>query len=104
VRIARAVRRLRLPLVSLAADYLLRRNVLTYKAPPLHPPGPRRQRERVIRVQVKSRYATDCDRGFLVKGKTIDAFDFLVCPRLQRIALNCDTADRVTFSANGYLA
>jgi hypothetical protein len=27
---------------------------------------------------MKSRYATDCDRGFPVKEKTIDAFDFLV--------------------------
>jgi hypothetical protein len=31
-----------------------------------------------VRVQVKSRYATDCDRGFPVKEKSFDAFDFLV--------------------------
>ena len=82
---------LHLPVVSLAAEHLvmghlLRRNVLTYKAPPgnegydlicLHP-DPRRQGERIVRVQVKSRYQTDCDRGFPVKAKTIDAFDFLV--------------------------
>ncbi len=82
---------LHLPVVSLAAEHLvmghlLRRNVLTYKAPPgnegydlicIHP-DPRRQGKRVIRVQVKSRYQSDCDRGFPVKGKTLEAFDFLV--------------------------
>ena len=31
-----------------------------------------------MRVQVKSRYATDCDRGFPVKEASLDAFDFLV--------------------------
>jgi hypothetical protein len=31
-----------------------------------------------VRVQVKSRYATDCNRGFPVKDKSFDAFDFLV--------------------------
>lgn len=29
------------------------------------------------RVQVKSRYATDCDRGIPVKDASLDAFDFL---------------------------
>lgn len=81
---------LRFPVVSLSAEYLvmghlLRRNILTYKAPPgnegydlicIHP-NPRIS-SRQIRVQVKSRMATDCDRGFPVKAKTIDAFDFLV--------------------------
>lgn len=82
---------LQFPVVSLAAEYLvmghmLRRNILTYKAPPgnegydlicIHP-DPAKQRGRVVRVQVKSRYATDCDRGFPVKEATIKAFDFLV--------------------------
>jgi len=27
---------------------------------------------------VKSRYATDCDRGFPVKEKSLDAFDYLI--------------------------
>jgi hypothetical protein len=27
---------------------------------------------------VKSRYATDCDRGFLVKEESLNAFDFLI--------------------------
>jgi hypothetical protein len=79
----------RFPVVSLGAEYLvmghlMRRNVLAYKAPPgnegydlicVHPdprhPGPK------IRVQVKSRLATDCDRGFPVREGTLDAFDFL---------------------------
>ena len=65
--------------------YLLRRNILTYKAPPnnegydlicIHS-DPRKQ-SRQIRVQVKSRYATDSDRGFPVKKGSIDAFDYLV--------------------------
>lgn len=82
---------LQFPVVSLAAEHLvmghlLRRNVLTYKAPPgnegydlicIHP-DPKTRRGRVVRVQVKSRYATDCDRGFPVKERTIEAFDFLV--------------------------
>ncbi|QBY52525.1 hypothetical protein [Cupriavidus oxalaticus] len=80
----------RFPAVSLSAEYLvmghlLRRNVLTYKAPPMNEgydlicihPDPRRASKQ-IRVQVKSRMATDCDRGFPVKERSIDAFDFLV--------------------------
>jgi len=81
---------MRLPVVSHGAEflvqgYLMRRNILTYKAPPrnegydlicIHP-DPRRVTKQ-IRVQVKSRYATDCDRSFLVKGKTFGAFDFLI--------------------------
>ena len=80
----------RFPVVSLGAEYLvmghlMRRNILTYKAPPnfegydlicIHPEP--RKRSRQIRVQVKSRLATDCDRGFPVKGRTLDAFDFLI--------------------------
>ncbi|MBN2719438.1 MAG: hypothetical protein JXX14_26540 [Deltaproteobacteria bacterium] len=31
-----------------------------------------------LRIQVKSRYQTDCDRGFPVKEKSLDAFDFLI--------------------------
>ena len=81
---------LRFPVVSLSAEYLvmghlLRRNVLTYKAPPnnegydlicIHPDP--RVRERQLRVQVKSRLATDSDRGFPVKKRSLDAFDYLV--------------------------
>jgi len=65
--------------------YLLPRNILTYKAPPgnegydlicIHP-DPRKTAKQV-RIQVKSRMATDSDRGFTVRAKTIDAFDFLI--------------------------
>lgn len=86
---------LRLPVVSLSAEYLvmghlLRRNILTYKAPPgnegydlvcIHPDPRHRLRKgqkAQLRIQVKSRYQTDCDRGFPVKEQSIDAFDFLV--------------------------
>jgi len=68
----------------------MRRNILTYKAPPnnegydlicIHP-NPRHQPNNdelaQVRVQVKSRYATDCDRGFPVKEASLDAFDFVV--------------------------
>ena len=81
---------LRLPVVALSAEYLvighlMRRNILAYKAPPnnegydlicIHPDP--RQSSGQVRVQVKSRYQTDCDRGFPVKERTFDAFDFLV--------------------------
>jgi hypothetical protein len=74
----------------LVMGHLMRRNILTYKAPPvneeydlicLHPdprhqPGPNEKAQ--VRVQVKSRYATDCDRGFPVKEKSLDAFDYLI--------------------------
>ena len=81
---------LRLPVVSLGAEhlaigYLMRRNILAYKAPPnnqgydlicIHP-DPSKS-ERVVRVQVKSRYQTDCDRAFPVKEKTFEQFDYLM--------------------------
>lgn len=81
---------LRFPVVSLSAEllvmaHLMRRNVLAYKAPPnnegydlicIHPDPKRVTRQ--IRVQVKSRYQTDCDRAFPVKASTFDAFDYLV--------------------------
>jgi hypothetical protein len=63
----------------------MRRNILAYKAPPnnegydlicIHP-NPRRA-SRQVRVQVKSRYATDSDRGAPVKSKSFGAFDYLV--------------------------
>jgi hypothetical protein len=86
---------LRLPVVSSGAEclvmgHLMRRNILTYKAPErnegydlicIHPDPrykPRRNQLAQVRVQVKSRYATDCDRGFPVKEESFDAFDFLI--------------------------
>ena len=86
---------LRLPVVSAGAEFLvmgllMRRNILAYKAPPnnegydlicIHP-DPRHQPQDgevdKVLVQVKSRYATDCDRGFPVKEASLDAFDFLI--------------------------
>src|SRR4249919_2403096 len=81
---------LRLPVVSAGAEYLvigylMRRNILAYKAPPnnegydvicIHPDPKKITKQ--IRVQVKSRYQTDCDRAFPVKEKTFSAFDYLV--------------------------
>ncbi len=86
---------LRLPVVSAGAEYLvmghlMRRNILAYKAPErnegydlicIHPDPrytPRKKAVAQVRVQVKSRYGTDCDRGFPIKGKSLDAFDYLV--------------------------
>lgn len=86
---------LRFPVVTAGAEYLvmgllMRRNILAYKAPPnnegydlicIHP-DPRHVpdvgQQAQVRVQVKSRYATDCDRGFPVREASFDAFDFLV--------------------------
>jgi hypothetical protein len=86
---------LRLPVVASSSEYLvmghlMRRNILTYKAPQnnegydlicIHP-DPRHiiknSELAQVRVQVKSRYATDCDRGFPVKDVSFDAFDFLI--------------------------
>lgn len=80
----------RLPVVALGAEHLvigslMRRNILAFKAPPnnegydlicIHP-DPKKARGQ-IRVQVKSRYQTDCDRAFPVKAKSFDSFDYLV--------------------------
>jgi len=86
---------LRFPVVTAGSEYLvmghlMRRNILAYKAPMnnegydlicIHP-DPRHQPTKYelaqVRVQVKSRYATDCGRGFPVKKVSIDAFDFLI--------------------------
>lgn len=77
--------------------YLMRRNILTYKAPPnnegydlicIHPNPrykPKRDQLAQVRVQVKSRYATDCDRGFPVQEASIDAFDFLIVVFLEGV-------------------
>jgi hypothetical protein len=81
---------LRLPVVSLSAEYLtigylMRRNILAYKAPPnnegydlicIHADPKKVTRQ--VRIQVKSRYQADCDRAFPVKKKTLLAFDYLI--------------------------
>jgi len=86
---------LRLPVVSGSAEhlvrgFLMRRNVLAYEAPrnnegydliAIHPDPRHRQRKgrrAQIRIQVKSRYATDSDRGFPVRESSFGAFDYLV--------------------------
>ena len=65
--------------------HLMRRNILAYKAPPnnegydlicIHPDPCRKGRQ--IRIQVKSRLATDSYRGFPVKARTLNAFDYLI--------------------------
>jgi hypothetical protein len=70
--------------------HLMRRNILTYKAPEgnegydlisIHPDArykPKRRQLHQARVQVKSRYASDCNKGFPIKEKSLDAFDFLI--------------------------
>jgi hypothetical protein len=80
----------RLPVVSLGAEhlaigYLMRRNILAYKAPPFNEgydlicihPNPRTV-TRQIRVQVKSRYQTDNNGACPLKEKSISAFDYLI--------------------------
>ncbi len=86
---------LRLPVVSAGAEhlvmgYLMRRNILAYEAPRnnegydlicIHP-DPRHKPKKgelpQVRVQVKSRYATDCNRQLPIKEVSLDAFDFLI--------------------------
>ena len=89
-----AKQKLLLPVVSLGAEhlvmgYLMRRNILAYKAPPnnegydiicIHPDPrhePRQGQRSQVRVQVKSRFATDATH-FTVKDESLDAFDFAV--------------------------
>ncbi len=43
---------------------------------PRHQTGPAEKSQ--TRVQVKSRYATDCDHGFPVKEKSLNALDYLI--------------------------
>lgn len=80
----------RFPVGSLSAEYLgmaalLRCDVMVYKAPSgnegydlvcIHPDP--RHSGRQVRIQVKSRMASDCDRGLPLKLEALDAFDFLV--------------------------
>ena len=74
----------------LTIGYLLRRNILAYKAPPMNEgydlicihPDPRKK-TKVIRVQVKSRYQTDSDRSVFIRKESFEAFDFLVIALLN---------------------
>ena len=91
----RAKNWLRLPVVSASSEYLvmgylMRRNILAYKAPPnnegydlicIHPDPrhrPKQGQKAQVRVQVKSRYQTDSNRAFPVKEVSLAAFDFLI--------------------------
>jgi hypothetical protein len=74
----------------LVMGYLMGRNILAYKAPPnnegydiicIHP-NPRVQTKQV-RVQVKSRYQTDCHPHVPMKERSLDAFDYLVAVYLN---------------------
>jgi hypothetical protein len=80
----------RFPVVSLGAEYLtigylLRRNILAYKAPPNQEgydlicinPDPLKQSQ-AIKVQVKSRYASDSNRGVMLRESKLAATDFVV--------------------------
>lgn len=83
-------RALILPAVTLGAEhlvmgYLLRRNILAYKAPPnnegydilcIHP-DPKKVTKQ-LRIQVKSRYQTDCDRAFPIKEKSMAGCDYVI--------------------------
>lgn len=82
--------KLSLPVVSLSAEYLvtghlLRRNILTYRAPPNNQgydllcthPDPAFA-TKTLRIQVKSRYQTDCDRSVPVRTDSFQCFDYLV--------------------------
>ncbi|HXE76332.1 MAG TPA: hypothetical protein VNN18_11970 [Candidatus Xenobia bacterium] len=71
---------------NLIMGYLLRRNILAYKAPPnnrgydiicVHP-DPKRATKRSVRIQVKSRYQIDCNRAVPIRRDALGAFDYLV--------------------------
>lgn len=86
---------LRFPAMSFGAEYLamgylMRRNILTMPAPPqnegfdlicMHPDPyyePTREQARLLRIQVKCHYATDCDSTVQVRKGRVDGFDFLI--------------------------
>lgn len=81
---------LRFPNMFLSAEhltigYLLRRNIMAYKAPPNNEgydlicinPDPK-TKSKIVKVQVKSRYQTDSNREFNIKKKSLEAFDFMI--------------------------
>lgn len=86
---------LRFPIITQASEllvqgYLMRRNILAYKAPPNHKgydlicvhPDPE-QATNAVRIQVKSRYATDCERFVPLATSSLNSFDFLVAAFLN---------------------
>ncbi|HYX35746.1 MAG TPA: hypothetical protein VE954_21830 [Oligoflexus sp.] len=85
---------LQFPVISHGAEYLvlgylMRRNILAYKAPPnndgydiicIHPDASKSKRQ--IRIQVKSRLKNGV-RGFPLKEEKLYAFDYLIFVRLN---------------------
>jgi hypothetical protein len=80
----------RYPIISSGAEhlvmgYLMRRNILTFKAPPNHEgydlvcihPAAKDHGEH-LRIQVKSRLATDSPLAFPVRKESLESFDYLV--------------------------
>jgi hypothetical protein len=83
------------PVLNQAAEYLvighlMRRNILAYKAPTnnegydlicIHP-NPR-EKTNLVKVQVKSRYQTDCHPHVPMREESLDAFDYLIAVYLN---------------------
>jgi len=68
---------------SLVQGYLMRRNIMTYQAPRNNEGYDlicvsHKAKVPPVRVQVKCRYQTDCDRSIIVPKKRPVAFDFVV--------------------------
>jgi hypothetical protein len=69
---------------QLVAALCLRRNMMTFPAPPRNEgydlvcthPDPRKV-TKAVRLQVKSRYASDCNEAFDFNPKSLGSFDFL---------------------------
>ncbi len=109
---------LRFPVLSEGAEYLvmghlMRRNILTYKAPPMNEgydlicihPDPRRDDKGSnnapsLRIQVISRYASDCDRAFPIKEDKLDCFDFLIVAFLNAVNFLTGAKDGKTVRRN----
>jgi len=80
----------RFPIISsgsehLVMGHLMRRNILTFKAPPnhegydlacVHPSAV--TDGKLLRIQVKSRMATDSTLAFPVRKQSLNSFDYLV--------------------------
>lgn len=102
---------LQFPVISHGAEYLvlgylMRRNILAYKAPPnndgydiicIHPDAPKAKRQ--IRIQVKSRLKNGV-RGFPLKKEKLNCFDYLIFVRLN-IGSIVKRKDKKTFNGPG---
>lgn len=81
--------RLKLPTLALGAEYLvmgylMRRNIMVYRAPnnnegyDLIAINPISKTQKYLRIQVKSRYQIDNDNGIPIKDIHFDSFDYLI--------------------------